>query len=747
MRTSWLHRITETTAVGFSLEFAVKNALENEESCSLRGKLLFGQFSGTSGVDEAKSFAMREQLGQAAETLLDYFCDRLKPIFFLHNSDIKLLHEKLNNYPEVGQNLQIPGRQAMSHKFRPYGGKTVYELPLNINWNFDFREGSYPTLHVKRIKELLDPENKELFKASGLCGHPPLIYTKQLNDHLHFLDLVKVFWITGQDNYASEFLSQAAQWAATNPIWQGVNWLDFDSIALRLTNWTISLNMCLGCRFLLPHVFTEILSSAILQSAALAWHLQHDPEPSLAAASALCLFSSCFPELKLSSPWLKLALAKLPLAIEREFSDSGLHLSNSSSKHCQAAEWLLLPIIFYYRNQITPPSFLEQACGSALNALNSLVGPGRMLADIGEHYRHGILGRHVSLSDYAKNLLCLGAVALNHGKWIANYEKMPGELFWWLGPNAENEFNKLSRDYPTTMENYYAANGIGITRDGWHPAASQCIVIGNSSANKDLSPTFTDYPMPKPAVHCDPLSVILFAQGEPFLIEPGGSSFNDSFGAYLSSFIAHSAPCFGEEISPFRIGFYEDLDDRAISEIRNNGLGSVNIDNVSLCSPLYTKLSSQGTIFSARRQARLKNGCTAVITRDLLFDTAKSTLFIRDSFTGPEAAGELHLQSSLLLAPHLRLVMRGDMGCLVRGHKVRARIMPIFPKGTRNYKGRGAGEHTPTGWYCGNEASPTSQIRYYSTVKLPQKSYFIIDWTGKEPPRWHSSEIDEIFNS
>ncbi|MBQ7503230.1 heparinase II/III family protein [bacterium] len=746
MRTSWLHRISETTAVGFSLEYAVNKALEKEESCNLKGKLLFGQFSGVAGVDEAKTYAMREQLASASETLLDYFSGRMKPLFFLHNSDIKLLHEKLNKYPEVSQLLQVPGQMAMSRRFRPYGSKNVYELPLNINWNSDFRGGSYPILPVKKLKELLNPESAELLKASNLYGHPPLKYTEELNEHMHFLDLVRIFWITGQDNYASEFLSQAAHWAATNPIWQGVNWLNFDNIAIRLTNWIISLNMCLGCRFLLAHVFTEILASAILQAAALAWHLQHDPEPSLAAASALCLFSNCFPELKLSSPWLKLALDRFPDAIEREFSAGGLHLSNSSSAHCRAAEWLLLPMVFYYRAQISPPMFLEQSCGNVLNALNSLVGPGRWLSDIGTHCRHGLLGRHVSLSDYAKNLLCLGAAALNHGKWTANYENMPGELFWWLGLNAENDFNSLNRDYPTTLDNYFAANGVGITRDGWRPNSSQCTVIGNTSASRNVSPGFPNLPTAQPENHCDNLSVVLDVQGEPFLIEPGASSFRDAFGTYLSSFFAHSAPCFSEEITPFKVGFYEDLDDKTAAEIRTNGLESVKIGDLSLCSPLYTKTSDRGLIFIAKRQARLKNGFTAVITRELLFDAFSSMLFIRDSFTGPKEAGDLHLQSSLLLAPHLKLIMRGDMGCQVRGQKVRARVIPIFPKGTRNFKGRGISEHAPTGWYNGREPLPTSQIRYYSVIKLPQKAYYIIDWTGKDPPKWHSSKIDELLD-
>lgn len=734
----------------FKLENQVKSSYEKESGYRLEGKYLFGQFAGAAGIDEARRWLEQNKMDFATEALFEHFRDRVSTVSFLHNSEIKEIREKFASHPEAMKAAASASAEAMAHSFNLHGIKT-HKFSSSIDWFCDFNGGDWPCLPARHFIELLNSDAG--MNTGNVPGISPEL-TWALNEHYNFVDLSKAFWLSGNDNFASEAMIQAIEWGAANPLWLGINWVNFDNIAIRAFNWMVMLNLCLASPLFTPGIFAKIMPVLIMHGAAMAWHLNTQGPYSLASASVLYMLSCSFPELKLSKRWRTLAETRLAGIIHSEFGENGFHLSGSVSAHCAAAEWLLLPIVQHRRlnSAIQPPSCLINGICKVLDALQAIGGPGLVLPDLGKKAQPGILGRRTDLKEYAKILLCMGAAAFEHSEWRCDIDTMPAELFWWFGPNIEELLNSLERKTPSDKYkcSYFVENGLGVIRDEWTETATQCIVCACPPA--DISKHIyvpPDPHQPASVAHCDFLSVIITIGNEPFLIEPGCDIHGSRFNTYLNNFLAHSVPLLSDEIVPFKVGRLEDLDDKLRQELRANGASKADLpDNRSLCAPLYMQKVGQDTLFKAERQARLKNGLSLSIVREMLFRPDAKILVIRDTISGNSGQEEIGLESSLLFSPHLRLNMRGDMGCMVRSNskKIAARVMPLFPKGSRYLQKHGSMAQPPTGLFFRNgQMHGTNQIRYFCKSVLPLTTYIVVDWTRKEPPRYKRADLDLMF--
>lgn len=753
----WLREnIIESDMPLIGLEPKVKLAYDSNSSYSLNDKSLFGQFSGAPGVEEAKGYSLRDKPNQAAEALFNHFRDRKRPFLFLKRSEMNAIAEEFKLYPLSVKALTDSATQGMKHIFYSYSFNKQETFNGDINWFYDFESKSWPKIAVKELRKILDPANASKLTETPLAGYSSLERTWELNEHYHLLDLSRYYWLTKKDNAASEILIQMIEWGASNQLWMGVNWLNFDTIAIRLMNWMLAVDMCLDSPAFTPRIFTKIIETMILHGAALAWHLNNDKVHSFPAAACLYMFSIYFPELKSSKTWQSIAISKLPDLIKREFGENsvgtshGLHLGGSLCLHCATAEWLLLPVLQHYCNGTQPPQFISEALHVSLEALQAINGTNRVAPHIGTFCAPGFLGRHSSLSEYIQTILTLGAVIFNYDELLCGIERMPAEVTWWLAPNPtiKNKFGEGRADYfPQQTEAYFVANGIGTIRDHWGPESSQVIIKGcpTNYHHQDFyrAPNLRKN---QTSPHCDFLSVVLTIKNEPFLIDSGFSTYLSTAYPYLNSFFSHSTPTIKDEIVPFRVACLSDLN-ASERELSPDAITDINKGVMSFCSPLYKEGRGVDLLFTAKRQAVLTNGLVFCISRDLLFQSAEQRIVIRDTVKGDFQDQTIWFESSLLFAPHLRLIMRGDMGCKVLGEKLAARVMPFFPKGTRHLQAKGAYQPSPTGWYYNNNKMlPTNQIRFHSKLQESEKMYFVIDWTGHEPQRFKKSELDAMFS-
>ncbi len=746
----WLRKSIITPAMPFSLEAQVDLAYDSCSVYSLQDKYLFGQLSGAPGIEEAKNYSLRDKPDLAAEALFNHFRDRKGPVLFLRDSDIKAVTDEFRASPSAVKELSNATLQAMKHIFPSYLSNQQETFNGEIDWFCDFCSKSWPKIAVKELRKILDPANATQLKESPLAKYPSLDRTWELNEHYHFLPLARSYWLNKQDKYASEVLIQATEWGISNPLWIGVNWLNFDTIAIRLMNWMIAIGMCLNSSAFTPRIFVKIMETMIMHGAALAWHLRNDKVLSFPAAVCLYMFATNFPEVKLSKRWRSLAESKLlDHLIEREFGANGLHLSGSLCTHCAALEWLLLPVLQHVNNHTQTPQFLSEALRVSLDALQAINGTNKVAPHISTFCAPGFMGRQSSVSEYIQTLLCLGAAIFDHDEFLCGIEHMPAEVIWWITPTPAllNKFGSGRIDYfPQQTSFYFVANGIGSVRDHWGPKSSQAIIKGCPPA--DQSKDFYKAPninqtVPKP--HCDFLSIFLTVENEPFLIDSGFSTVSSSAYPYLNSFFAHSTTTISEELTPFQVAYLEDLS-ATERKLCPDDITEIHKGDHSFCSPLYMEKRGTDVLLWAKRQACLANGLVLSLGRELLFKSTEQRLIIRDTVDGDFQGRTVSFESSLLFAPHLRLIMRGDMGCKVLGEKLAARVMPFFPKGARHLHAKGISKPSPTGWYYNYRMLPTDQIRFFSKIQQPEKIYFVIDWTGHEPQRFKRAELDKMFD-
>ena len=125
--------------------------------------------------------------------------------------------------------------------------------------------------------------------------------------------------------------------------------------------------------------------------------------------------------------------------------------------------------------------------------------------------------------------------------------------------------------------------------------------------------------------------------------------------------------------------------------------------------------------------------------REVLFLPESKHIAVRDTLEGE---GEVDFETSLLLSPHLDVLMRGDMGCLIRGKKLQARLVPIFPARFRYSLKRGQKE--PIAGWCFRNARPipTYSLRYFSRLQAPFSTYLWIVWNPNDTKVPRTEDLD-----
>ncbi len=715
----WLRRRLGRRPGLLDLEQRLARCLEERTTLRLEGEDLYAQFAGTPGTDEARGQARRGRLDLAAEALLEHFHDRIRPIFFLHYSEPHLLRPRLEQHPAECRAILQGSEDLLAHRFSPLGAEPR-SFGGTIDWFSDFQDHSWGRAHLLDLRE----------QFAGRLPMPtvemgPIAVTWEFNRHSHFVHMGRAYWLTGYERFASEFIVQVVDWSERNRPLEGVNWLDPETVAARCINWLLALHMFLGSEQLTPDLLSRILSCLVLHGAILAWFVRTSEHPPLAAVSGLYILASSMPELLLSRRWLDLAGPALGRAAAWELGRDGLHRSGSVARHRLAVEWLLLPLTLHLLNRTTPPAGLAEAATASLDVLNHLRPPAGPLPDLGESASPGFLGWNCGASEHARRLLALGALTLRRGELRPPQREMPGELYWWCGPSAAEQYNYLPNHDPGTNRRLFSEVGLACARDQWEGKASWCLLRGAPAPGgfpdgRALPPSERE----NPAHHDDALSLCLVLDGEPFLIEPGLPPLQSPAGLLLSRVGYHSAPRLPGEPEP--------LICRPLSE------------GDPACREVRMQEREGGILFSATRAIWKGPEESWPLHRDVLFRPGSKTVIVRDRFEGQ---GEAMVESNLLLAPHMDILMRGDMGCLVRGKRLHARINPIFP--TRLRYNHARGQTRPFGgwhWSEGRGLQPTSRLRYFTPLTLPATVYLWINWDPREPAVPRPRDLDLMLD-
>ncbi len=702
-----------------SLEMQVCAARREREPFDLTDVDLFAHFRPVSiDLEEAKRAARQGRITAAQRSLADHLRDRLRPRFFLHPAQReKLVGQAIKDERPVRKLLKA-AEEARSRNFAPLGLKTGF--PNAIDWFSDFQDSSWIFGADSDLRDVLKRPNEESEKDMG-----PVEATWLFNQHGHFTTMGRAYWLTGSEALVSEFVVQAVDWAERNPALFGINWIDPTTIAARTVNWMLSLPLFLSSEQLQDEVAARLVRALLVHGAVLADLLSDDKvdlsaSEGCAVSASLCLLSLTLPELKQSQRWYELSSALLPKRAWESMGRDGLHLSGSASRHRELLEWLLLNEILHRLNGLPSPKGLREAVETACESLALITPPDRIACDLGTTGAVTFVGHFVGATEHSRRLLALGAIACQRDDFRPGVE-MPPELWWWLGPQAEGLYEGIDIGMSgVSKTRNYSEAGLAVSRDRWDRQANWCLLRG--SPKTSLLETTAPPPASIP-LHDDSLHLSLCLGGESVFIEPGGPPFTHLVQPTFARIHSHSAPRIGREREPLCLERVANRLEETIFE---------------------TSLGGAARYLGARRPVWLTPEEPWTLWREVLFLPESKHVAIRDSFHG-DPDREVDFETNLLLSPHLDILMRGDMGCLIRGKSLQARLVPIFPCRFRYSLRRG--QTKPVSGWCFRDqrAVPTYTLRYFTRIKAPFSSYLWLVWDPNDTRVPRTEDLDRQF--
>ena len=701
-----------------NLERRVSEARAERVPLVVSDEELLSQFRAASqDLEEAKRAARKSRYKEAQARLSSHILNRLKPKFFVHSSQRDKLVPQLNRESISLRTTMLFAEEAKSRTFNVMGLEKSF--PNAIDWFTDFQGNSWVFGADSDLRDVLKRPNEKTDNEMG-----PVEATWEFNRHGHFVDMGRTYWVTGWESLVSEFIVQSVDWAERNPALFGINWVDPTTISVRAINWMLSLNLFITSDQMQSEVVCRILKSLVMHGAVLADLLEEAPDsarPSdlLAAASALNTLAMYLPEIKSAQRWYDLSASVIAKRAWEAMGKDGFHLSGSAARHRELLEWLLLPEILHRLNGLAPPKGLREATETACEALALLTPPDRIAVDIGPTGGHSFLARHSGATAHTNHLLALGAVACQRDDFRPEVD-MPDELWWWLGAQAQGIYQGMEvgvSGTPTTR--CFSESGLVVSRDDWDRQANWCLLRGTPKSS--LLETSLHAPASVP-LHDDALHLSLCLAGESVFVEPGGPPETHLVQPTFARMSSHCAPRVGREREPICL-------DRISSRVEAN--------------MFQTKLPGSGRYLACHRQVWMNPEQPWRLWREILFLPESKHMAIRDTLEGE---GEVDFETSLLLSPHLDVLMRGDMGCLIRGKQLKARLVPIFPDRLRYSLKRGQKEPI-SGWcYRNGRPIPTYSLRYFSRLQAPFSTYLWLVWDPNDTKVPRTEELDEQYS-
>jgi len=702
----------------FNLERKVAEARAEREPLNLTDEELLSHFrAATNDLDEAKKAARKSRVVNAQERLAEHLMKRTKPVFFLHPSQKEKLVSQLDQESLSLRKMVMAAEEAKNRNFLALGLEKSF--PNAIDWFTDFQDNSWIFGADSDLRDVLKRPNEQ----SDQDSMGPVEATWEFNRHGHFVDMGRTYWLTGWESLVSEFIVQAVDWIERNPALFGINWLDPATIAARTVNWMLSLSLFSQSDQLQAEVISRFVKSLVIHGAVLSDTVEN-PSPSatpsglLAAASALNMLALYLPEVKSAQRWYEVSSQHLPKRAWESMGRDGFHLSGSASAHRLLLEWLLLPELLHRLNGHPSPKGLREATETACESLALLTPPDRVAVDVGAPGGFSFLGRHTGPTRHSTRLLALGAVACHREDFRPGVE-MPEELWWWMGSKAQNLYQSMEVSVsgsPTTK--CFTEAGLVASRDAWDRGASWCMLRGmpKSSLLETAPPAPASVPL-----HDDALHLSLTLAGESVFVEPGGPLHTHLVQPSFARISAHCAPRVGREREPLCL-------DRVSSRVET--------------CVYQTKLPGAGRYLAAHRPVWITPERPWTLWREILFLPESKHLAIRDTLEGE---GEVDYETSLLLSPHLDVLMRGDMGCLIRGKKLQARLVPIF--GSRFRYSLKRGQREPViGWcYRNSRPIPTYGLKYFARLQAPFCNYLWIVWDPNDTKVPRTEDLDSRY--
>ncbi len=340
----------------------------------------------------------------------------------------------------------------------------------------------------------------------------------ELNRLGHFVTLARAYFITNDERYSTEFLSQLRSWDDQNPYGHGVNWTCAMEVALRSMNLIAAFHVFrhspqfdIDALELLLRMFEEhgvwIVDHLEFSHIATSNHYLSD----LAGMQWLGDF---LPEFRASEYWSNVGGVDMLLEMDQQVLADGADFEASTGYHRFVLELFLYSFVFRRLNEDDTepteddiPSASWDKLHQMLVYVRSYLRPDGFAPLLGDTDSGQVLPMHKRRADDHAYLLAIGAVVFNDPGLKLEDTEPPEELFWMLGEEGVRTFLEMNAtDYYAGSRVFKEAGTYIMRKDDLYLCfnASGVGINGRGSHG-----------------HNDVLSIEVSACGRVFIVDPG----------------------------------------------------------------------------------------------------------------------------------------------------------------------------------------------------------------------------------
>ncbi|MCU1385404.1 MAG: hypothetical protein JWL71_4101 [Acidobacteria bacterium] len=338
-------------------------------------------------------------------------------------------------YPGAAAEIVDAADAVLRHEFNLLGSG-ARALGDRLPWHSDFKTGRrWPASYSGDIEYL------ELDRPSDVK------VPWELSRCQHFTLLGQAYWLTGDDRYAAEFVSEVSAWIQDNPYVHGVNWACAMDVALRAVSWIWGFHFFADAPACRDEQFrAAFLRSLFLHGEFIASHLERgdvNGNHYLCDGVGLVFLGCFFSPARRAARWLAIGRSIVQDEIFNQTTADGIDFEQSTAYHRLVLEAFLTSyqLLRMYGAEV-PPACAERLAGMCefVQAYTKPDGRAPLFGDADDG-RIQRLGRQ-AMNDH-RYLLSSAALMFDRADLKAAAGSCWEETFWLCGPDAASRFDAL----------------------------------------------------------------------------------------------------------------------------------------------------------------------------------------------------------------------------------------------------------------------------------------------------------------
>lgn len=455
-------------------------------------------------------------------------------------SDSEALPTALNTIcPEASSLILAEADRICQHSFDLLGSGLA-SLGKEINWHTDFKAGYQwkSTQFFKRIYPAPFP------------GGYDIKVPWELSRCQHFARLGQAYWLTKDERYAQEFVTQVRSWLAKNPYPFGVNWACPMDVAIRAVSWLWAWSF-----FVDSPTFNVDTRSLLLQS--LYQHGRHvfanlerignlTNNHYLSNIAGLAYLGLLLSGAE-AQRWRDFALAELESEMLKQVYPDGVDFEASISYHRLAVELFVGPTLLAGRLGHKFSDKFMQRLEAMVEYVMFYTRPDGTIPLLGDS-DNGRLHRLAVWSEPEREwvdhryLLAIGAVLFGRTDFGQAAGDQWQEAFWLCGVPAVETWSQRLTQPPSSKvsSREFPDGGVYIMRSADH----YMIVDAGRNGQNGVGGH----------AHNDLLSFDVYANGHTWLVDPGTYLYTADYAArnqFRATCSHNTVSVDGQEINPF----------------------------------------------------------------------------------------------------------------------------------------------------------------------------------------------------